>query len=141
MKKHTQNDTVYRLRWNGKRKEKEEKNLGAAFAAVGAADELDVTAAVLVATTIPALESLQIRDRDKRERLEQWMKQVGMEEGDEELRIGREIWPLLRKRSEAFGVAGSEYQLGFMPQERERYVSAKSSLMSKNALFIHATVP
>lgn len=46
-------------------RKKEEKNLGAAFAAVGAADELDVTAAVLVATTIPALESLQIRDRDR----------------------------------------------------------------------------
>ena len=46
-------------------RKKEEKNLGAAFAAVGAADELDVTAAVLVATTIPALESLQIRDKDK----------------------------------------------------------------------------
>lgn len=114
------------MRWNGKRKEKEEKNLGAAFAAVGAADELDVTAAVLVATTIPALESLQTRDRDKRERLEQWMKQVGMEEGDEELRIGREIWPWLRRRSEAFGVAGSEYQLGFMPLERERDMWALS---------------
>ena len=46
-------------------RKKEEKNLRAAFAAVGAADELDVTAAVFVATTIPALESLQIRDKDK----------------------------------------------------------------------------
>lgn len=53
-------------------RKREEKNLGTAFAAVGAADELDVTAAVLVATTIPALESLQIGDTDKeRERLEQ----------------------------------------------------------------------
>lgn len=73
-------------------RKREQKNLGTAFAAVGAADELDVTAAVLVATTIPALESLQIGDTDKeRERLEQWMKQAEMEEGDEELRIGREI--------------------------------------------------
>lgn len=46
-------------------RKREEKNLGTAFAAVGAADELDVTAAVLVATTIPALESLQIGDTDK----------------------------------------------------------------------------
>lgn len=46
-------------------RKREEKNLGTAFAAVGAADELDVTAAVLVATTIPALESLPIGDTDK----------------------------------------------------------------------------
>jgi hypothetical protein len=43
-----------------------EKYLGTAFAAVGAADELDVATAVLVTTTIPALESLQMR----KERLE-----------------------------------------------------------------------
>jgi hypothetical protein len=36
-----------------------EKYLGAAFAAVWAADELDVATAVLVASTVPALESLQ----------------------------------------------------------------------------------
>lgn len=46
-------------------RKREQKNLGTAFAAVGAADELDVTAAVLVATTIPALESLPIGDTDK----------------------------------------------------------------------------
>ena len=40
------------------------KYLGEAFAAVGTADELDVATAVLVATTIPALESLQMKNRD-----------------------------------------------------------------------------
>lgn len=36
----------------------EREDLGAAFAAVGAADELDMSTAVLVAATIPSLESL-----------------------------------------------------------------------------------
>jgi hypothetical protein len=40
------------------------KYLGAAFATVGTADELDVATAVLVVTTIPALESLQMKSRD-----------------------------------------------------------------------------
>jgi hypothetical protein len=38
--------------------------LGATFAAVGTADELDVATVVLVATTILALESLQMKNRD-----------------------------------------------------------------------------
>lgn len=35
------------------------KNLGAAFAAVGAADEFDMATAVLVASAVSALESLR----------------------------------------------------------------------------------
>jgi hypothetical protein len=40
------------------------KYLEAAFVAVGTVDELDVATTVLVATTIPTLESLQMKNRD-----------------------------------------------------------------------------
>lgn len=40
---------------------KVEANLRAAFAAVGATNEIDVTAAVLIATSVPPFESLQTK--------------------------------------------------------------------------------
>lgn len=41
-------------------------NLGAAFAAVRAANELDVTTSMLVPSSIPSLESLSTRTQPKR---------------------------------------------------------------------------
>lgn len=57
--------------------------LGAALAAVGATDELDVSAAVLVATSISALESLQRKNTK--------IKQKETEDGemDQTRRLGR----------------------------------------------------
>ena len=66
------------------------------------------------------------RNGRRRWRIEDWKRDLTM--------VAKEIWGV---RSRRLWVPARVYAA----RETERYVSAKSSLMKKNALFIHPTVP